>query len=102
MEINKCKNFILCKNHIHVIINLEDIKKGDFSSSAYDYAKDFDASDEIVIGAPYRDYSFPSLLKAYFEHICVNKLTSAYKSDGEEYLLRKANRLTYIFTAGEK
>ncbi len=81
---------------------LEDIKKGDFSSSAYDYAKDFDASDEIVIGAPYRDYSFPSLLKAYFEHICVNKLTSAYKSDGEEYLLRKANRLTYIFTAGEK
>ena len=51
-----------------------DISAGDFSSSRYDWARDFADADEILIGAPFWDCSFPAVLKVYLEHICVLSL----------------------------
>ena len=45
------------------------IEKEDFSSSMFDYAKQFAAANEIVIAAPYWDLSFPAMLKIYFENM---------------------------------
>lgn len=76
-----------------------DISVGDFSSSRYDWAKDFADADEILIGAPFWDCSFPSMLKVYLEHVCVNGITFGYGSDGVPMALCKAKKLIYITTA---
>ncbi len=77
-----------------------DIKNEDFSSSKYDLAKKFAGSEVIVISAPYWDNSFPSMLKVFFEHICVNKLTFAYSKEGNIVKKCKADKLVYITTCG--
>lgn len=76
-----------------------DIRKGDFSSEKYRLAREFSEADEIVIGAPYWDCSFPSSLKVFIEHICVNGLTFAYEKGLAKKLCR-AKKLVYITTAG--
>lgn len=48
------------------------IEKADWGDSMFDLAKQFAAADEIVIGAPYWDLSFPAVLKVYIEHVTVN------------------------------
>ena len=40
-----------------------DIAAGDFSDSEYDLVKEFASADEIVIAAPFWDFSFPAMLK---------------------------------------
>ena len=47
----------------------------DFSDPAFAPARQFAEADRIVIAAPYWDLSFPAILKAYFEQICVVGLT---------------------------
>ena len=76
------------------------ISKGDFSDEIFKYAKQFAQADEIVIAAPYWDFSFPALLKIYIENICVVGVTFEYLSDGTSKGLCKAKKLTYITTAG--
>ena len=78
----------------------EDIARGNLSGSRYSYAKDFADADMILIGAPFWDNSFPSYLKVYFEHICVNGLTFGYSPEGKPLSLCKAKELVYITTAG--
>lgn len=39
-----------------------------FDDPLFDLAKDFAEADEIVIGAPYWDLSFPAALKVYVEN----------------------------------
>ena len=48
------------------------IEKADWGDSMFDLAKQFAAADEIVIGTPYWDLSFPAVLKIYIEHVTVN------------------------------
>ena len=45
------------------------IEKADWGDSMFDLAKQFAAADEIVIGTPYWDLSFPAVLKIYIEHV---------------------------------
>ena len=73
------------------------IEKEDFSSSMFDYAKQFAAADEIVIAAPYWDLSFPAMLKVYFENIYITGegTCSAYfliDETGKEILLPEGIR----------
>ncbi len=75
-----------------------DIKNNNFSK--YEQAIDFANVDEIVIAAPYWDMSFPSLLKVYFENICVNGITFEYDENGKLVKKVKAKTLTYIVTSG--
>lgn len=79
---------------------MEDIQTGDTNKDEYRMAKQFAAADFIVIAAPYWDDSFPSVLKVYLEHICVNTITFSYGSGGKPVKLCHANRLVYITTAG--
>lgn len=76
------------------------IAGGDFSDEIFKYARQFAQADEIVIAAPYWDFSFPSLLKIYIENICVVGVTFEYLSDGTSKGLCRAKKLTYITTAG--
>ena len=77
----------------------DDIEQNKLSSSEYKYAFDFANADVILIGAPFWDLNFPSLLKIYIENICVKGITFAY--DGKKPVaVCKAKKLIYITTSG--
>ena len=76
------------------------IHQNDFSDDMFRFAKEFAEAEEIVIAAPYWDLSFPSVLKCYFEAICVNGLTFKYGENGNVIPLCKCKRLLYVTTAG--
>lgn len=77
-----------------------DIAAGALGGEAYRYAREFAEADEILIGAPYWDCSFPAILKIYLERICVNGITFRYGEDGRPVKLGACKRLVYITTAG--
>ena len=76
------------------------IQQNDFSDDMFRFAREFAEAEEIVIAAPYWDLSFPSILKCYFEVICVNGLTFRYGENGQVIPLCKCKRLIYVTTAG--
>ena len=78
----------------------ELVEQGDFSDPMFDLARQFQAADMIVIAAPYWDFGFPAVLKAYLENIYVTGLVSAYNSDGTPHGLCRAKKLYYVATAG--
>ena len=73
---------------------------GDFSDPMFDYAKQFMSADTIVIGAPFWDYSIPSLLKTYIENVFCVGLISVYDENGVPHGTCKAKKLYYVSTAG--
>ena len=73
---------------------------GNFSDPMFDYAKQFMSADTIVIGAPFWDYSFPSLLKTYIENVFCVGLISVYDENGVPHGKCKARKLYYVSTAG--
>lgn len=75
------------------------IQKCQYEDEMFAPARMFKEADEIVIGVPYHDLSFPSVLKVYIEHIMVNGLTFRY-TEGKAEGLCRASSLTYITTAG--
>lgn len=82
-------------------INLRDslLEQKAFDHPMFRYAREFSAADKIVVAAPYWDLSFPSILKAYIENICVNGITFRYTQNGPEGLC-SARKLIYITTCG--
>jgi FMN-dependent NADH-azoreductase len=76
------------------------IESGDFSGAAFEFARNFAASDEIVIAAPYWDMSFPASLKLYLEQLCVNKLTFCYNEKGMPCGLTNIKKVVYLTTSG--
>ena len=72
----------------------------DFSSPAFDLARNFAAAEEVVIAAPYWDMSFPASLKLYIEQLCVNKLTFCYNEKGIPCGLTNIKKVIYLTTAG--
>lgn len=57
-------------------------------------------ADRIVIAAPFWDMSFPSVLKAFIEHISVPDITFCNNPDGTTRGNCKAEKLLYITTRG--
>ena len=76
------------------------IAERDFENPLCDLAKQFAKASEIVIAAPLWDLSFPAVLKQYFEQINVLGITFRYTPDGIPEGLCKAEKLTYVTTAG--
>ena len=76
------------------------IEAGDYADPMFDAAKQFAAADELVIAAPFWDYSFPALLKTYLENIYVTGIVSCYGGDGRPVGLCRAKKLYYVTTAG--
>lgn len=70
-----------------------------FDNGIFENAKQFAKADKIIIAAPFWDLSFPAVLKAYTESICVNEITFTYTPSGPKGLCR-ATKLAYISTAG--
>lgn len=70
-----------------------------FDEDIFALARQYKAADYVVFGAPYWDFSFPAVLKAYIEHICAADLTFCYTESGMEGLAC-ADKTIYITTAG--
>ena len=68
----------------------------DISGEEFEYAKQFSKADVIVIGAPFWDLSFPSVLKIYLENITVSGITFEYSEKGRPVGKCKAKKLYYI------
>lgn len=73
---------------------------GSFDDPVFALARQFAAADEIVIGAPYWDLSFPAALKVYIEHVCACGVTFHYSEEGETVGDCKARRIVYIASCG--
>jgi len=77
-----------------------DVAAGDFSSILFSYGKEFAEADEIVIAAPFWNFSIPAKLHAYLELVCSQGATFTINNKGEYVSLCKAKKLVYITTAG--
>ena len=77
----------------------ELIRAGRFDDPLFALARQFAAADTIVIAAPFWDFSFPAMLKQYFEQINVTGITFEYRND-RPYSLCRAGKLYYVTTAG--
>lgn len=75
------------------------IGKKAFENEMFASAREFAAADKIVIAAPYWDLSFPAILKAYIEAVCVNGITFHYTAKGAEGLA-VFDKLLYLTTSG--
>ena len=76
------------------------VSAGDYSDPMFNLAKQFAAADQIVIGAPFWDGSFPSALKVYIENIYCIGIVSEYDEKAMPRGLCKADKLYYVTTAG--
>ncbi len=75
-------------------------RRGVFEDDIFDLAHQFAEADQIVIGAPYWDLSFPAALKTYIEHVSVDGITFRFTPDARYVGLCRARRITYITTSG--
>ncbi|SCJ90025.1 FMN-dependent NADH-azoreductase [uncultured Eubacterium sp.] len=75
------------------------IKKKDWNQPMFDFAKQFQEADYVVVGTPYWDLSFASILKVYIENIMVADLTFEATNTGFVGLC-KGKQMVYITTAG--
>ncbi|MCR4939729.1 MAG: NAD(P)H-dependent oxidoreductase [Treponemataceae bacterium] len=72
---------------------------GNLNDPVFRYAKQFSMADEILIAAPYWDWSFPSLLKVYIEHVSVSGISFIYRGPSPTGLC-KAKKIRYFSTCG--
>lgn len=63
------------------------------------FAREFRDADEILVAAPYWDFSFPSCLKVYLEKVSIVGVTFLATEKGYEGLC-KARKARYFTTAG--
>ena len=73
---------------------------GQLNAPAFRLARQFAQADRVLIAAPYWDLSFPAMLKAYIEHICVCGITFGYADGGAEVGLCRAQKLLLVTTSG--
>ena len=73
---------------------------GNFDDPIFDLSLQFAAADDIVIGAPYWDLSFPAALKVYIEHVSVCDIAFTYTEDARCVGKCKARTLTFISSCG--
>ena len=73
---------------------------GAWDDPLFALSRQFADAEDIVIGAPYWDLSFPAALKVYFEHVSVCDLTFRYTEDARCEGICRARRITYITTCG--
>ena len=83
---------------VHKRIQLQEAKQWD--DPLFDLSRQFCNAEEIVIGAPYWDLSFPAALKVYIEHVSVCDIVFRFTNHGTYEGLCKARHLTYISTSG--
>lgn len=83
-----------------VLARTEGTESGDFSHPVFSYARQFAEVDAVVFAAPYWDFSFPAMLKIYFELLCAQGVTFNYSPEGIPTGLVKAKKAYYVTTVG--
>lgn len=73
---------------------------GAYDAPVFKLARQFKTADHIVVGAPFWDLSFPSLLRIYIEYISANGVTYFYDEKGCRGTCM-ANHLAFLTTAGD-
>lgn len=76
------------------------LKSKQLDHPRFQYARDFASYDKIVVAAPFWDLSFPALLKAYIENLCVEGITFQCDETGC-FGTCKADNMLYITTRGD-
>lgn len=75
------------------------LSEGKSDDKMFKYAHLIKEADKIIVAAPYWDFSFPSLLKVFFEKTAVTGITFGYTENGSVGYC-KADHLVYLSTAG--
>ena len=73
---------------------------GAYADPLFGLARQFAATDTVVIAAPFWDLSFPAALKQYLEQVNVTGITFRYSPEGIPQGLCRARKLWYVSTAG--
>ncbi len=76
------------------------VAEGDFQNEMFDAGKRFREAKEIVIAAPFWNYSIPAALHSYLEMVCSQGVTFDIDETGVYHSLCRADKLTVIITAG--
>ena len=79
-----------------VAYRTEKQRAGEWDDPIFSLSRQFAEADDIVIGVPYWDLSFPAAFKTYLEHVSVCELTFHYTEDARCEGICKAKRITYI------
>ena len=85
---------------VRVAYRIEKQRAKAWDDPIFSLSRQFADADEIVIGAPYWDLSFPAALKIYIEHVSVCDIAFHYTKDARCEGLCKAKRLVYIAACG--
>lgn len=73
-----------------------------FSDPMFGPAKDFASAREILIAAPFWNYTLPAVLHDYLEIVCTQGITFDITPEGEYRSCCRAERLSFITTSGGK
>ncbi len=74
--------------------------KEDFANEVFNYPNQFKDADCVVIAAPYWDFGFPAMLKAYIEAISIPGIVYRFTEDGQPIGLCRAEKIYYVTTRG--
>lgn len=76
------------------------VATADYSSDLFGYAKQFAQADEVLIAAPFWNFSVPAKLHDYLELVCSQGVTFDIDERGSYVSLCRLRRLTFVTTAG--
>lgn len=71
-----------------------------FDNKIFSQAKEFAEADEIIIAAPFWNFTLPAVLHSYLELVCSQGVTFDMDDKGNYFSKCKAKKLTFITTAG--
>lgn len=72
----------------------------DYDDEVFSFAKQFAVADEVLIAAPFWNFSVPAKLHCYLELVCSQGVTFDVDGPGTYASLCRALRLTYVTTVG--
>ncbi len=78
----------------------EGVRTTTYDHPLFDYAKQFAQADEVLIAAPFWNYSIPAKLLSYLELVCSQGVTFDIDETGSYVSLCHIGRLTFVTTAG--
>lgn len=71
-----------------------------FDHPMFDFAKQFVEAEEVIIAAPFWNYSIPAVLHSYLELVCTQGISFDISPEGAYFSLCRAKKLVYLTTAG--
>ncbi len=76
------------------------VARATYDDALFDVAKQFAEADDILMAAPVWNYGIPAKLHDYLELVCSQGVTFDITETGEYASLCRAQRLTFVSTAG--